>query len=90
MALGAIAAMQQSGIRVREDVSVIGYDGIEIGEFFTPSLTTIAHNHMRQAVRTAEVLLELVHGGTGKAERILPSLVVRDSVGKVPKRLRRW
>ncbi len=42
MAMGAIAALKHYGLRVPEDVSVIGYDNIDLGELFTPQITTIA------------------------------------------------
>jgi len=40
-AIGAIEELQASGIRVPEDVSVVGYDGIEAYDYFTPRLTTV-------------------------------------------------
>lgn len=44
IALGAIKAFHDKGLSVPEDVSVIGFDGIELGHFYTPPLTTLAVN----------------------------------------------
>ncbi|MGT0149108.1 substrate-binding domain-containing protein [Vibrio metschnikovii] len=41
MALGLISRLQQRGIRVPDDMSVIGYDNIELAEYFSPPLTTV-------------------------------------------------
>jgi DNA-binding LacI/PurR family transcriptional regulator len=41
MAIGAIKALQKEGLKVPEDVSVLGFDGNEIGEFISPSIATI-------------------------------------------------
>lgn len=44
MALGAMRAFQEKGLRIPEDVSVIGFDGIAIGRYLTPTLTTLMVN----------------------------------------------
>ena len=42
MAIGAMRAFFERGLRVPEDISVVGFDGIDLGRFQTPSLTTLA------------------------------------------------
>ncbi len=44
MALGAIRALQDHGLRVPQDISVTGYDGIALGQYSVPRLTTIRQN----------------------------------------------
>lgn len=41
MAFGVIKALKEAGISIPEEIAVIGYDGIKIGEFIEPALTTI-------------------------------------------------
>lgn len=44
MAIGAYKAILEEGLKVKEDISIIGFDGIELGEYMIPSLTTIDIN----------------------------------------------
>jgi LacI family transcriptional regulator len=79
MAMGAISALQTEGISVPRDVSVVGFDGLFIGEFYNPPLTTVQLNDQLIGIRTAEALMELIAGGTGKEVRMEASLVRRAS-----------
>ena len=56
MALGAIRALNDHGLRVPQDISVSGYDGIALGRYSNPRLTTIRQNSERLALR-----LSLIH-----------------------------
>ena len=58
MALGAIRALNDRGIRVPEDVSVMGFDGLEFGEFLSPRLSTVRQNAALLASRSIEILLD--------------------------------
>ena len=51
LAIGAISAIRDAGLRVPEDISVIGFDGLPIGEFYCPKLTTIEQNVEQLAKR---------------------------------------
>jgi LacI family transcriptional regulator len=57
MAIGAIRAIQDRGLRVPEDISVIGFDGIDIGKYTMPRLTTIRQHREEMAIRGVEILL---------------------------------
>ncbi len=81
MAIGAVRALRLAGARVPQDVSVAGFDDIDLARFAEPPLTTIAQP-MEDLGRTAmAVLLEILSGRQPGAEtRVLPtSLVVRAS-----------
>lgn len=57
MALGLMSRLQQKGLRIPDDISVIGYDNIELAEYFSPPLTTV-HQPKRRLGKTAfEILL---------------------------------
>ena len=58
MAIGAIRALHDRGLKVPEDVSVIGYDGLQIGEFMQPRLSTVCQDTAELASRSLELLLE--------------------------------
>lgn len=58
MAIGAIRALNDAGKRVPEDVSVIGFDGLNIGEYFTPRLSTVAQDVDALAEQSVTLLLD--------------------------------
>lgn len=60
-AIGAIRAIKDFGLRVPEDVSVIGFDGIEMGQYMVPKLTTIRQPGVYMAERCVEILLNCIH-----------------------------
>ena len=62
MAIGAIRALRDAGLRVPEDVSVMGYDGLPLGEFLVPKLSTVSQPGVQMACRAVELLLEMVEG----------------------------
>jgi len=84
-ALGCIEALKEIEIRVPEDISVVGYDDIDIGKFFRPNLTTIHQPRERHTKLACERLLALIKEEQSPAEKmqmvIEPSLVVRESCG---------
>ena len=57
LAMGAIRAICDRGLKVPEDISVVGVDGIELGNYLTPRLTTIRQDRERIADRSMEILL---------------------------------
>lgn len=56
MAIGAIRALRDTGLRVPEDVSVMGFDGLPIGEYFVPKLATVTQGVESMARRSVEIL----------------------------------
>ena len=71
MALGAIRAIRDRGLRVPEDISVVGFDGIELGQYMVPRLTTIKQPNAEMAKRCVELLLHCISSKTAaRYERI--------------------
>ena len=60
MALGAIRAVRDRGLRVPDDISVIGFDGIEMGQYLVPKLTTIQQPGFDLAERCVDILLQCI------------------------------
>ena len=58
MAIGAIRAIQDRGLRVPEDISVIGFDGLDLGNYIVPRLTTIRQYSEKIASRSVDILLK--------------------------------
>ncbi len=80
-AIGVINGLHQIGIAVPDDVSVVGFDDLEIAAYFLPSLTTIQQPHVHLGRQAAEKLFALMHGATVQAELLEPKLIRRNSTG---------
>ncbi|QKV20643.1 LacI family DNA-binding transcriptional regulator [Oricola thermophila] len=85
MALGFISGLHESGVKVPEDVSVVGFDDIEIARHFIPTLTTIRQPRTELGVAAGRLLIRLVEGSStvlsDYREMIPVELVVRGSTG---------
>jgi DNA-binding LacI/PurR family transcriptional regulator len=83
-AIGAIRALQEHGLRVPQDVSVMGFDDIPGAAFHTPSLTTVRQPLNRMGEVAAQSLLERIEGKKEYPAEIAiePELVVRESTAK--------
>jgi DNA-binding LacI/PurR family transcriptional regulator len=80
-AIGAIRALQDSGLRVPDDVSVIGFDDIKAAAFNNPRLTTIRQPMATMGRIAAQCILNRLRGSERFREQITiePELVVRES-----------
>src|SRR5580700_374448 len=83
-AIGAIRALQEHGLRVPQDISVMGFDDIPGAAFHTPSLTTVQQPLARMGQVAAQTLLERIAGRDDYPPEIAiePELVVRESTAK--------
>lgn len=72
MAIGVIEALRDAGLRVPEDVSVVGFDGINLGRLVDPPLTTAAQPIRQLGTLVAELLLEQI-GRRHRPDRDLPA-----------------
>lgn len=81
MAVGALQAARDLGIRVPEDLSIIGFDDIPLCRYITPTLTTMRVPVTEMGEEAAHLLLAIMEGAEdGGGSRVLPTqLVVRDS-----------
>jgi LacI family transcriptional regulator len=82
MAMGAMVAIREAGLRVPEDIAVAGFDDIPVARLLNPPLTTVAQFPERLGRRAAELLFERLHGTfTGEGRRLeMPyELMVRAS-----------
>ena len=84
-ALGAMRAFQEAGLRVPEDISVVGVDDIQGAAFHTPRLTTVRQPLEKMGYISAETLIERIENSKEFPNNIAiePELVVRDSTSPV-------
>jgi LacI family transcriptional regulator, galactose operon repressor len=89
-AIGTINAITESGRKVPEDVSVIGFDDLRLSAYTSPPLTTVRQPAVEIAQQATEILLDLIKGRRVRKLRYLlePTLVVRRSTAP-PRRTRR-
>ncbi len=82
MAVGAYQALYQAGLRIPQDMAVIGYDDIELARYMTPPLTTIHQPKDELGELAIDVLIHRIAQPGQKQQRmqLTPELVVRGSV----------
>ncbi|WP_214716114.1 LacI family DNA-binding transcriptional regulator [Exiguobacterium sp. s151] len=87
MAIGAIEAVHEHGLRVPEDISIIGYDDIEMIKYITPKLTTIRQDTDEIGEAAAELLIEQMTAKERRTERrVIPvRLIERASCAPIKK-----
>lgn len=86
MALGAICAAQDSGLRVPQDVAVVGYDNREFTRIIRPTITTVSMPVYEMGHTAAELLLNQIRDGQQDFEeiKIKGRLHIRESCGADP------
>jgi LacI family transcriptional regulator len=83
-AIGALGAIHESGLRVPGDISIVGFDDIQISAFTMPALTTVRLSRDEIARVAFRALYSIRQdGGKGAEYSVRPSLVVRQSTGPV-------
>jgi LacI family transcriptional regulator len=85
-AIGAIRAIDEAGLRVPADVSVIGFDDIPSAAYTRPSLTTVRQPLLKMGEIAARTLLEQIEQRSEYVPEIAiePELVIRESTAKAP------
>jgi DNA-binding LacI/PurR family transcriptional regulator len=81
MAIGAIKAIESQGLKVPDDISVIGFDDISLANLSSPALTTIRQDKVEIGKQVAVILNGLINKNlVWQANRIPVTLVSRDTV----------
>ena len=81
LAIGAMRALREAGMRVPEHVSVIGLDDIEIAPYLEPPLTTVSQSIKMMAETGMRILLDIVSGVPPQQTQVIvpPQIVIRES-----------
>ena len=79
MAIGAVRALRDRGVKVPDEVEVIGFDDIEVARLVEPPLSTIAQPGLEMGARSAELLLRMIEGKTTRPRSLVmkPELRLR-------------
>lgn len=91
IAIGAMRAIHDAGLSVPEDISVLGFDGIQMGRFYTPQLATIRQPQQDIAAKSVELLCAQLEKQAAPANVVLPITLLHGesvknlaSIGKEP------
>ncbi|MGA8153324.1 MAG: LacI family DNA-binding transcriptional regulator [Terriglobales bacterium] len=87
IALGVLLALRESGLPCPQDVSLIGFDDLDIAEMTNPQLSSVYQPGYQLGATAARLLLERVAGSTGAAKHLVldTALKIRQSVAPPPK-----
>lgn len=87
MGIGALSAAHEAGVRIPQDMSLVGFDDIELAHFTSPALTTVVQPKHRMGVMAVDMLLERIQSKREQSRQVLlqPTLVVRASSGPAPR-----
>ncbi len=81
IAINVIKTLKKNGIRVPDDLAIIGYDNIKISEMIEPALTTVNQPVYKMGYKAVELLINILEGNIQeKTIQLESNLVVRDSV----------
>src|SRR5690606_26263971 len=81
IAIGAIRALTEHGLRVPEDVAIVGFDGTPMARFSNPPLTTVVQDTSGAGELLVDTLLQLVRDQPAQSVTMAPTLQVRASSG---------
>ena len=90
LAIGAMHAARTLGLRVPADVSVVGYDDIDVAQYVDPPLTTVRQPIRQKGEAAVQLLLAVVHGEPPSDihKTLATKLIVRASTAPPPQRAR--
>jgi len=85
MAIGAISAAYKMGIKIPDDVSIIGYDNLKISEMSVPPLTTVAQPLVKMAKKATEILFSIINKKDEDIHSVVMpyQIIERESVKKI-------
>jgi DNA-binding LacI/PurR family transcriptional regulator len=84
-AIGVLSGLHQAGVRVPEEMSVVGFDDVESAAHCYPPLTTVRQPTDLMGQRLIHMLLALIQGQEDVGPEVLPAeLVIRESTGPSP------
>jgi len=88
LAIGALSAARERSIKVPEQLSITGFDNMEIIPFLSPALTTVNSPSRRMGAKAAEYILNQIQNKLLNIERteLTAELIIRDTTGPAPER----
>ena len=86
-AAGVVRCLQDHGIRIPEDISVVSYDNTPIAQLISPKLTTVDYDYETLGKSLVQTVVDLLEGNKPNRLRVIePRLVIRESSGPAPEK----
>jgi LacI family transcriptional regulator/LacI family repressor for deo operon, udp, cdd, tsx, nupC, and nupG len=79
IAIGALAACQERGIAVPQELSIVGFDDIQMASYVTPPLTTVSQPRVQLGQMAMQLMLDLLEDRPGRNHLVAPTLILRAS-----------
>lgn len=79
LAWGAVRAIREAGLRVPDDIQVVGFDDIEMATLCYPPLTTVAQPKYPLGFKAGQMLLQMIEDRKPQREILMPELIIRES-----------
>lgn len=88
IAVGALMAIHEANLRCPADISLVGFDGLDLTETTTPQITSVYQSGYQMGAEGAKLVLERLENREGPARKVVlkTELRIRDSVGPVPRK----
>ncbi len=84
MAIGAIRAIRDKGLSVPEDISIVGFDGTMLADYYNPKIVSIRQGYKQMAVRSVEILLNMIDLNKVATHELIPFTITDgESVKKI-------
>lgn len=81
MALGCMKALQDMHIKVPREIAVVGFDGVVLGEFSTPTLSTVKQDNVKKGYAAGKLLYDILHDDVSEHTVMVPcEVVIRKSL----------
>ena len=85
LAVGALRKAKEMGFRIPDDLSITGFDDIELAQVVDPALTTVHVPHRKMGTRAAQILVSLIIGEKfEKSEKLQTTIQFRGTLGHAP------
>ena len=85
IAISALRAIKDLGLKVPEDISIIGFDGLEVSKFIYPKLTTVSLPRYEMGYEAMNMLLKIIDKKATNNIKLEAKLIIGESTGKVRK-----
>jgi DNA-binding LacI/PurR family transcriptional regulator len=87
IALGCLLAIREAGLRCAEDVSLIGFDDLDLGETTNPALSSVSQSGYQLGATAANILVDRIKGNSDPPKHVVleTSLTIRSSAARAPK-----
>lgn len=84
MAIGAIRAIRDKGLSVPEDISIIGFDGTMLADYYNPKIVSVRQGYKQMAVRSVEILFNMIDLNKAATHELIPFTITEgESIKKL-------